>query len=182
MRKKFNTKRILFVIIASFVIFNSSIVLIAVIFDFPVENNVLESLDKIKIYSKKDKSFYSVLPREEAIKFALNQTSTLIRYVFAGATGLLAFIIKIIIDPFRDNEMRIPPTSSIVLAFCAAGLCLSSLLMGICAQGYFPRMATNNEFSLIGSFGNFVLFQYLTLFAGGIILLLSIVPYIGSKK
>jgi len=118
----------------------------------------------------------TVIDRGKAAELALDQTAAMIKYMFAAAAGFLGFLAKSLVDSqLKEDKVRLPASS---LLMCAAAiLCfLSSMFGGIIAQGWFTRLATLTQFSLIREFGAWVLYQQIFVFLGVLFTVFSAVP------
>jgi hypothetical protein len=118
------------------------------------------------------------IDRREAAKLALEQTAAMIKYMFAAAAGFLGFLAKFLIDSqLKEDRVSLPAASLLMSA--AAVLCfLSSMFGGIIAQGWFTRLATLTQFSLIREFGVWVLYQQLFVFLGVLFAVFSAIPLV----
>lgn len=142
-----------------------------------------ESWQRIK--NRKDAIEPTTIDRQNAAEFALEQTASMIKYLFAAAAAFLGFLAKLLLDPAQSKakqEKTELPSSSRLLLVAAALSFLSSLFGGLQAQGWFTSLATATQFSLVREFTAWVLYQEILVLLGVILLVSSAVPLIAKKQ
>ncbi len=107
--------------------------------------------------------------RADALQFAMSETTAMINFTFTGAGVMLAFAVKLLGDSRARGLSRV--------WLLAAGLgCVSSLVGGMAARGYLPRLITLDQFDLQGEFGLSMFFQQSTIVLGAVCLLFAALP------
>ena len=151
------------------------LVLCALPFFAAESRGVLEGnpLGGLKVHNQSGKHWVE-WKREEAVKFALDQVVTTIRYLFAAAAAGIAFIGKLIVEPKASAAPAGPPAfgkSVQATLVVVAVLWMSSLVCGMAAHLSLAEVGTAEAFSIYGPVGWYVFFQ-LAYFAVGLMVFL----------
>jgi hypothetical protein len=143
---------------------------------FGVSNNLGGNLScaPIKIYSA-DRRTYVEWERAKAIEFGMDQSATIIKFLFVAAAALLGYLSKTLLDPLlaKESNVQIPPVAFALLRHSAIGCCFSLLygFMGFTFFMYVPVVPDFSPFAEVGIAGNC---QQLSLLAAACLMLTAI--------
>ncbi len=121
------------------------------------------------------------LDRQEAIKIGLAETKTAINYFFVAAGACLALIIKLLLPDEKETGAG-HSRKSIVIGWLAMLACCASLCFGAIGFLYFPRLATQEVFSIYHELGMAVLFQVMFLLAGAVLTGVFVMTLVLAKR
>lgn len=103
-------------------------------------------------------------PREDAIKFSLDELSARINYLLLIAAGLLGLLIKPVIEPEDGDEKEQFSCSDFLILCNVVMSAVTSMYFGICALHYIPTAGLETYVSLSGEIAVAAKYQILALF------------------
>lgn len=132
--------------------------------------------EPLKVYSNQD--YFRYL--EKAPEFGLEKVSAAINYLLLVTGGVLAFIIKTLME-YRSNRAKAGAAKSgrlrraQLLLFLHAGVsCFFSLTFGVAAYLSLPDIAFVESYDVTGELGRFVLAQIFGLLFAVLLLLVAL--------
>ena len=149
------------------------------------QKGINPALGKLIIYGQKQGAF-AEWDREEAIKFSLDQIDSSIKYLFIGASAILGFILKVLIEPHvikkeqtstNTIDSPITRTTELLLIHSAIG-CLISIICGFMGRLYFSQLADLESFSIYDEVGLATLGQLAAFVVGAGIILCAAISFL----
>lgn len=137
------------------------------------------------IFANSDTNLAGVsLTREETVKFALDQHSSLIKYLFAAAAAILTILSKILVEPFssKDETARYLPLRAFWKFYWGALFALSSLMQGAFGLGELAKLSNQKAWSLSGPSGLYIAMQEIFLFVSVATIFVGIVYLIAESQ
>lgn len=148
-----------------------------------------QGIGNLRIYNQ-NRSQFSEWQRNDAIKFSLDQIDSSIGYLFVAAAALLGFIVKVLIEPYRDNKdqsansevlSHVTPGIELMLRHCAIG-CVLSIVCGFVARLYFSRLGDVATFSIYDEVGFATLGQMLGFVVAAVLILIAAFSFLHARK
>jgi hypothetical protein len=134
--------------------------------------NKLEMPTPVKIYSP---SNYVNWDRQKAIEFGMDQTATIIKFLFVASAALLGYLSKTLLEPLlaKDGSINIPPAAMVLLRHSAIGCCFS-IFYGFVGFTFFMYLPIVDDFSPFAELGVASNCQQLSFLISAILMLAAI--------